>query len=214
MNKKARRLRRKIETTINTLYVLAIIAIILLLGIIILMFQLSSKEEIRIIHVEQVSFENPMKPKQEIVITLQKLNNEEKTEYCSKETKGIEEQVQIEPKDIELLAQIMYSEEEEFINKQNDEYVFKLAGSVIINRKEIKYRGAKTLEDVVYSFGQYAETTKDKIGRKDIPEIVYKWAEELLEDGPIYPGKLIYQSEFEQGSETLAHIGNQYFCLK
>lgn len=115
--------------------------------------------------------------------------------------------------DVILLANIMYIEVEQYINDEKAEYVFKLVGSVILNRVESP-QFANTLEGVIFDNTQYAQTTLDKVGTKQIPDKVYKWAEELLRDGTIGPKTLLYQSESKQGSETYYEYGNQYFCLK
>jgi hypothetical protein len=118
--------------------------------------------------------------------------------------------------DIEFLAQTMFAEEEEFLSmlEQNPkivERVFKLAGSVVIHRADNNYRGATTIQEVVFSKGQYANRTLEKVTEgQEIPDIVYEWAEELLENGAIGPNNLIYQSETLQGNRYEV-IGNQYF---
>lgn len=122
--------------------------------------------------------------------------------------------------DVELLAQLMYAEEGIFFkqyteNPETVERVHKLAGSVVINRASIGYRGEYTIEGTIYSKGQYAQQTLDRVTEgQDIPEIVYTWAEELLSEGALGPKGLIYQAEFEQGDETYDEIGNQYFCVE
>lgn len=128
--------------------------------------------------------------------------------------------VEYTQKDVELLAQLMYAEEGIFFrnyseNPQEVERVHKLAGSVVLHRAEIGYRGEKTVKGTIYSKGQYAEQTLDRVTQgQDIPEIVYTWAEELLLKGALGPRGMIYQAEFEQGDETYDEIGNQYFCIE
>lgn len=119
--------------------------------------------------------------------------------------------------DVEFLAQTMYAEEGIFFAKYKDdlelvEKVHKLAGSVVIHRADNEYRGATTIQQVVFTEGQYAKQTLEKICEgQEMPDIVYVWAEELLRDGPIGPNNLIFQSEFEQGDKYGEPIGNQYF---
>ena len=110
----------------------------------------------------------------------------------------------------------MYAEEGIFIYKLSEEeakYVCQLAGSVVIHRKNMKYGGANTIEEVIYAHGQYACVNNGSINQ-EVPDVVYEWAEELLLNGPIGPENMIYQAQFQQGSETYDIIGNQYFCLK
>lgn len=121
--------------------------------------------------------------------------------------------------DVEMLAQLMYAEEEEFINllptdPELSERVFKLAGSVILRRAEVNYRGATTIEDVIFTEGQYADRTQGLVrDKQEVPEIIYQWSEDLLIAGPIGPRGLIFQSESPQGDYVYDHIGNQYFCV-
>lgn len=118
--------------------------------------------------------------------------------------------------DVELLARLMYAEEGIFIYRlpENEaKYVNQLAGSVVLHRKNMNYRGAKTIEEVIYDNGQYACVENGSINQ-EVPDIVYGWAEELLKDGPLGPENMIYQAEFEQGSKVFDQIGNQYFCIK
>lgn len=122
--------------------------------------------------------------------------------------------------DIELLAQLMYAEEGIFFKQYSEkpaevERVHKLAGSVVIHRTEIGYRGETTIRGTIYSNGQYAQQTLDRVKKgQDIPEIVYTWAEELLSEGALGPRGMIYQAEFEQGDENYDEIGNQIFCVE
>ena len=117
--------------------------------------------------------------------------------------------------DVELLARLMYAEEGIFIYKLSEEdskYVCQLAGSVVIHRKNMNYGGADTIEEVIYAEGQYQCVANGSINQ-EVPDIVYEWAEELLQNGPIGPENMVYQAEFEQGSEVYDHVGNQYFCV-
>lgn len=122
--------------------------------------------------------------------------------------------------DKELLAQLMYAEEGIFFkqyeeNPEQVELVHKLAGSVALHRFKSHYMGAQSLSDVLYAKNQYDVQTVQRVEQgQDMPDIVYVWAEDLLQNGPIGPETLIYQSEFKQGSDIYEHIGNQYFCLK
>lgn len=119
--------------------------------------------------------------------------------------------------DVEFLAQTMYAEEGKFFAIYKDnlelvEKVHKLAGSVVIHRADNEYRDATTIQQVVFTKGQYAEQTQERVREgQEMPDIVYVWAEELLRDGPIGPNNLIYQSESQQGDQYGEPIGNQYF---
>ena len=177
---------------------------------------ISKPKEMIVIHVDSQTFDNnPMKPKnikkdntinEKINLILNDTNND---------TKVTQEEVihnTYSEEDVELLANLMYIEVEQYINDKKAEYVYKLVGSVAIHRMQSKYY-ADTLSDVIWDNTQYAQSTLDKIYKKDIPEKVYVWAEELLKYGPIGPENLVYQSESKQGKEIYYQYGNQYFCL-
>lgn len=121
--------------------------------------------------------------------------------------------------DKEILAQIMFAEEGVFLrqydsNPEMVERVFKLAGSVVINRVKTNFLGAKSISDVIYEKGQYAKQTQDRVRNgQDVPDIVYTWADDLLTNGTIGPEGLVYQAEFEQG-QVYEKIGNQVFGIK
>lgn len=127
-----------------------------------------------------------------------------------------QEETHYDQTDVELLARLMYAEEGIFIYRlpENEaKYVNQLAGSVVLHRRNMNYRGAKTIEEVIYDEGQYACVENGSIDQ-EVPEIVYEWAEELLKYGPIGPENMIFQAEFEQGTEVFDQVGNQYFCIK
>ena len=117
--------------------------------------------------------------------------------------------------DVDLLANIMYAEEGVFIENdpENAEIAHKLCGSVVLHRMEVNFGGATTMEEVLNAENQYAGATKRRIRNgQEIPEVVYKWAEELLTTGPIGPRNMVYQAQFKQG-KVYDKIGNQYFCI-
>lgn len=124
--------------------------------------------------------------------------------------------VSYEKSDVELLARLMYAEEGKFIYELSEEdakYVNQLAGSVVLHRRNTNFDGCKTIRDVIYEKGQYDSVARGTLNQ-EVPDIVYEWAEELLQNGPIGPDNLVYQAEFPQGSEVYEHIGNQYFCIR
>ena len=114
--------------------------------------------------------------------------------------------------DIDLLANLMYIEEEQYQNDEDAELIFKMAGSVVLNRMESDLF-PNTIEGVIYQEGQYSQETLDKIGNVYIPEKVYMWAEDLLKNGPLGPENMVFQSEFNQGDQIYWTYGNQIFCL-
>ncbi len=122
--------------------------------------------------------------------------------------------------DVYYLAQVMWAEEEEFINllptkPEKTERVFKLAGSAVLHRLDVQYKDATSIQDVIFEEGQYETRTKNNVREgQEVPDIIYQWAEELLIDGPLGPRGMIYQSQEIQGDEIYDHIGNQYFCIE
>lgn len=124
--------------------------------------------------------------------------------------------IYISQRDMWLLAQAMYAEEGIYYykySKEKAELVHKLAGSVIVNRKDVQYRGAETIEEVIFTKGQYALQTQQRVrDGQDIPDEIYEWAIELLAHGPIGPKGLIYQAESDQGEPYMV-IGNQHFGI-
>ncbi len=118
--------------------------------------------------------------------------------------------------DVTMLGDLMYAEEGILLYELEYEEAKRacmLAGSVVLHRV-MSEEFPDTIEDVIFSSG-YAETTQVKIGSSEIgtPEEVYEWAEELLCDGPLGPDTLVFQAQFEQGTEVYEQIYNQYFCL-
>lgn len=124
------------------------------------------------------------------------------------------ELVQVAESDVMLLAQLMHAEEgilRVTESPENAKRAHMLAGSVALHRLEQKYLGAETLTEVIYSPGQYASV--EKLNQK-VPEETIRWAQELIDNGPLGPSNMIFQAEFEQGTDTYDHIGNQFFCCK
>lgn len=134
------------------------------------------------------------------------------------EVQAVEAEAQtskIDEADVMLLASLMHEEEGVLrwtLSYEDAKMAHLYAGSVVLNRLNMHYRGAESLEDVIYCPGQYASV--DKLLKEEIPEETIEWARQLLQDGPIGPENMIYQAEFEQGSETVEKIGNQYFCCE
>lgn len=117
--------------------------------------------------------------------------------------------------DVELLARLMYAEEGVLLQRLPEwqaRAAHKLCGSVVLNRMNCNFGGATTIEEVIYAPGQYSSASV--LFEKEVPDIVYQWAEELLMYGPIGPENMVFQSQSPQGSETYKQIYNQYFCLQ
>ena len=143
-------------------------------------------------------------------------DEEEATEIEVEKNESSSEDPQGEFKDnysreVQLLAGIMYLEEGIYVNRENGEYIHKLAGSVVLHRVESDIY-PDSVEDVLYDPGQYGSRTRRLIETVEIPDIVYVWAQEIYDDGPLGPSNLVFQAGFTQG-EVYYEYENQYFCL-
>lgn len=132
--------------------------------------------------------------------------------------------------EFELLAHVINAEQGiEFDDEQKTNKLQIYTGQVVLNRLKKHYLGAKTLEDVIYSYGQYA-CISDVSWTNPISERAYKNAEILLLGLdyskilgiPKMPDNIIYQSEFPQGFNPgenpddfiWMHIDDTYFCYE
>jgi hypothetical protein len=110
--------------------------------------------------------------------------------------------------DLELLAHLIYSE----VGDDGEEAMY-YAGSVVLNRiRNGEY--PDDLYSVIYQFGQYEVTWNGGLYKEEPSDIAYEVAADLLEEGSILPEGVVYQAEFEQGSDTFKIIGNTYFCYQ
>lgn len=124
--------------------------------------------------------------------------------------------------ELELLAHVINAEQGiEFDDEQKTNMLQIYAGQVALNRMKKHYRGAETLEDVIYTPGQYA-CISDVSWSNPISDRAYENAKILLLgldysnilNIPQMPDDVIYQAEFAQGSGTWLQIGENYFCYE
>ena len=126
--------------------------------------------------------------------------------------------------DLELLAHAINAEQGiEYEDEKITNMLQIYAGQVILNRLNQNYMGATTIEEVLYSKDQYACVT-DQSWDNPVSARAYKNAELLLAGVdyskyygiPKMPDNVIYQAEFEQGSDTWGDgpIMNTYFCYE
>jgi len=109
--------------------------------------------------------------------------------------------------EIDLLARLITAE-----TGGTDEYLSYLTGSVVINRmKSDKF--PKTLFGVIYQKGQYESSWNGHI-YKPYTDLAWEIAEELLTYGTTIDEKVVFQSEFTQGSGVYKQIGRTYFCYE
>ena len=125
--------------------------------------------------------------------------------------------------DLELLAHVINAEQG--IEFENEELTNKLqiyTGQVVLNRVKCHHKGADTIEEVIYSEGQYA-CISDASWDNPVSERAYKNAEILLSGAdytkiygiPKMPDDVIYQAEFEQGSGVWNDkLYDTFFCYK
>lgn len=135
------------------------------------------------------------------------------TQKVEIETAVIQQEALFDESDEMLLAQIMHLEEgvtRVYVSPEEARMAHLLCGSVILHRRNMQYNGAKSIKDVIYAPRQYESVSR--LYTEPIPEETLQWARELLQNGPIGPEDMIFQSQFEQGGGTYAHIYNQYFC--
>lgn len=127
----------------------------------------------------------------------------------------VEEEVSIETaydytqEDLELLAHVIYAEAGS--DYCTDEMRYGV-GSVVLNRVEDECF-PDTLYNVIYQKGQYQCTWDGNID-KTPDERSYRIAQDLLNNGSIFPSDVVYQAEFKQGSGVYSKIQNIYFCHK
>lgn len=127
----------------------------------------------------------------------------------------VEEEVSIETaydytqEDLDLLAHVIYAEAGS--DYCTDEMRYGV-GSVVLNRVEDECF-PDTLYNVIYQKGQYQCTWDGNID-KTPDERSYRIAQDLLNNGSIFPSDVVYQAEFKQGSGVYTKIQNIYFCHK
>lgn len=124
--------------------------------------------------------------------------------------------------DVALLAHIINAEQGiEFDDEEKTNKLQIYTGQVVLNRIKQNYRGATTIEEVLYSPGQYA-CISDCSWDNPVSERAYKNAKILLSGEPYWdiynipkmPEDIIFQAEFSQGSDIWMIVGDTYFCYK
>lgn len=89
-----------------------------------------------------------------------------------------------------------------------------MCGLVIINRVNSSSFKAETIEEVIFSPGQYETVSNGRIYNDPDDESI-EVARKILE-GTIeieIPTDVVYQAEFRQGSGIYCQIGNEYYCF-
>ena len=120
------------------------------------------------------------------------------------------------PRDVDLLAQIMYLENGS-TGKTEDEnrQILIMTGSVVLNRVKSGQWGGKTIEAVLYSPGQYAWETKKRIDKVEVPEYIQELARDLLIRGSNIPSYVCYQSTQKNlGYVWTVRAGEYFACAE
>lgn len=89
-----------------------------------------------------------------------------------------------------------------------------MCGQVVVNRVNSPSFKAETIEDVIFSPGQYETVSNGRIYNDPDDESI-EVARKILE-GTIeieIPTDVVYQAEFRQGSGIYCQIGNEYYCF-
>lgn len=94
-----------------------------------------------------------------------------------------------------------------------------LVGEVVLNRVNDS-RFPDTIREVIEQKGQYTGMSKGvkfasrakNVNEKHAVERAYDTAKQVLENEPMSPSDVIFQSQVELGSKTYKKIGNTYFC--
>lgn len=89
-----------------------------------------------------------------------------------------------------------------------------MCGLVVLNRVNSSSFKAETIEEVIFSPGQYETVSNGKIYNEPDDESI-EIAKKILE-GTIeieIPADVVYQAEFRQGSGIYCQIGNEYYCF-
>ena len=96
--------------------------------------------------------------------------------------------------------------------EEENKAVLILTMAVVMNRVFNGEWGGKTIEDVIYERGQYATSTKNKIGKTDTPDWVYELAREVLTYGTNVPDYVVYQSTQSKLGTVWKIIDGEYFA--
>lgn len=89
-----------------------------------------------------------------------------------------------------------------------------MCGLVVINRVNSPSFKAETIEEVIFSPGQYETVSNGRIYDEPDNESI-EIARKILA-GTIeieIPADVVYQAEFRQGSNIYCQIGNEYYCF-
>ena len=116
-------------------------------------------------------------------------------------------------KDVNTLADIMNLENGSTgKNEDENRQVLICTGAVVLNRVKSGEWGGHTINDVLWAKGQYASSTKNRVGKVDTPQYIKDIALELLVFGHNIPPYVIFQSMQPRLGTQWKVIAGEYFA--
>ena len=111
--------------------------------------------------------------------------------------------------DLYLLAHIINAEAGGGTSYISDQCVFGV-GSVVLNRVRDP-RFPNTIKEVLWQRGQYYNGWHGAITKEPVDRS-WQIAQELLDEGPIFPPEVVWQANFTQGRGIYLATDKMYFC--
>lgn len=111
--------------------------------------------------------------------------------------------------DLYLLAHIINAEAGGGTSYISDQCVYGV-GSVVLNRVRDP-RFPNTIKEVLWQRGQYYNGWNGAI-TKEPADRSWQIAQELLDEGPIFPPEVVWQANFTQGRGIYLATDKMYFC--
>lgn len=166
----------------------------------------------------QVATEEQTQLAKETSVKTQIVTQEVKSQVKEESADNSVNEIQ-EYSDVEYVAQVIFidflnkyfEDSKEYSENPDAEKYAKFVGQVVINRKNANIC-PNTIKEVIYQEGQY-ENVVAELSSYEIPEIVYQWANELLEGERVAPENLVYASENVNGEMYDAFNGFYFGTL-
>lgn len=115
--------------------------------------------------------------------------------------------------DTKMLGDVMWLENGHTgKTEEENREVLILTGVVPVNRAISGEWGGNTIKEVIYAKGQYANSTKDRIGKTDTPDWVYQLADDIMTYGTNVPEYVVYQSMQPRLGTRWKVIDGEYFA--
>lgn len=149
-------------------------------------------------------------------------NQQKKKQKQKQKKKNKKKKSSYSKKELALLARLINAENgTELSNEWMTNALELYTGQVVLNRLKRQYRGAQTLEQVVYCPGQYT-STENACWDNPVTKRSKRIAKILLQ-GNSYsekfqiakmPDNVIYQAAYPQGSGIWLELNGVYFCYE